>query len=86
MTTKIQKWGNSLAVRLPKKILGSLPIKEHDAVLVHGEGNRIVISRAPESAKPLRKEAWCSFIIPMKKKKRVNVSNSIDAILYGAPH
>ena len=46
MTTTIQKWGNSQAVRLPKAILESLFLQENDAVDIQAVNGSIVISKA----------------------------------------
>ena len=46
MTTTIQKWGNSQAVRLPKAILESLFLKENDAVEIKAVDDSIIISKA----------------------------------------
>ena len=46
MTTTIQKWVNSQAVRLPKAILESLFLKENDAVEIQAVNGSIVISKA----------------------------------------
>ncbi|MCL2153474.1 MAG: AbrB/MazE/SpoVT family DNA-binding domain-containing protein [Oscillospiraceae bacterium] len=46
MTTTIQKWGNSQAVRLPKAVLESLFLKENDAVEIKAVNDTIVISKA----------------------------------------
>lgn len=43
MTTKVQKWGNSLAVRLPKHIARALSFKAGTAVSIKQERRRIVI-------------------------------------------
>ena len=45
MTTTIQKWGNSQAVRLPKPILESLFLKENDQVEIIAENDSIVIKK-----------------------------------------
>ena len=45
MTTTIQKWGNSQAVRLPKPILETLSLKENDQVEIIAESNSIVIRK-----------------------------------------
>lgn len=48
METKIQKWGNSLAVRLPKEFAKQLALLEGSTVLVTQEDRRrIVIKHAP---------------------------------------
>ena len=46
MTTTIQKWGNSHAVRLPKIVLESLFLQENDAVEIKTVNDTIVISKA----------------------------------------
>jgi len=46
MYTKVQKWGNSKAVRLPKYIVEEAGIKENDRVKLYFHDGKIVI--APE--------------------------------------
>lgn len=41
MTTKIKKWGNSLAVRLPKNIVEKMGLKENTSVEI-AENNNVV--------------------------------------------
>ena len=44
MYTKIQKWGNSQAVRIPKSILEKVKLKESDPVEIRvQEGNVLII-------------------------------------------
>lgn len=43
MRAKIQKWGNSLAVRIPKTAADKVGLKEQDAIEVAVEGDRVVI-------------------------------------------
>ncbi len=45
MITKIQKWGNSLALRIPKSIAKTIKIEEGSDVKIKVEKNKIVISR-----------------------------------------
>ncbi|HML05081.1 MAG TPA: AbrB/MazE/SpoVT family DNA-binding domain-containing protein [Methanobacterium sp.] len=45
MITKLQKWGNSQGVRIPKEILSKISISEGDSVDVSYEGNVIIIKR-----------------------------------------
>lgn len=56
MTTKIQKWGNSLAVRIPKEILRELGWREGTEVSFTVEDGNLVISRykKPTKAIPLK--------------------------------
>jgi antitoxin MazE len=48
MITTIQKWGNSLGVRLPKKLIDSLSFGEFDEVNISIEKNKIIISPTHE--------------------------------------
>ena len=44
MQTAIAKWGNSLALRLPRHIVSDARLVEGSAVDVHIEDNRIIIT------------------------------------------
>lgn len=45
---RVAKWGNSLAVRLPKEMVETLGLKEGDAVEIHVAGPRSFdIAKAP---------------------------------------
>lgn len=41
--TKVTKTGNSLAVRIPKRIVDFLKLKEGKEAYIHPEGNKLVI-------------------------------------------
>jgi antitoxin MazE len=45
MTTKIQKWGNSLALRIPKSYAKTINISEGTNVKLNIDENKIIISR-----------------------------------------
>ena len=82
MATKVQKWGNSLAVRLPKEVIRRLALKEGSDVMVRERNERIIIEPLEEQREQ-RKDAWNKLLLPTGKKKE-NVSEYIDRILYGA--
>ncbi len=42
-TTKITKTGNSLAARIPKKIVDYLKLKDGEEVYIHPQDNKIII-------------------------------------------
>jgi len=44
MVTTIQRWGNSLAVRIPKPFALQIQLTQNTEVEISLEGNRIVIS------------------------------------------
>lgn len=83
MPTKIQKWGNSLAVRLPKETARRLAIKQGTAVLVRESENAIIISKQDARNNRASKDDWTRYLISTHRKKE-NVSKTIDTILYGA--
>ncbi|MFW6262470.1 MAG: AbrB/MazE/SpoVT family DNA-binding domain-containing protein [Thermotogota bacterium] len=43
MTTKVQKWGNSNAIRIPKPIIKEAHLSENDQVEVKVESGNIII-------------------------------------------
>ncbi len=44
MSAKIQKWGNSLGVRIPKTIIDKTKLDEHSEVEIeHKDGNIIIM-------------------------------------------
>ncbi len=43
MVTKIQKWGNSLGLRIPKSFASEAGVEEGSAVDIFLEGDRLVI-------------------------------------------
>jgi antitoxin MazE len=45
MNTKIQKWGNSLALRIPKSYAKAADIKEGNDVRLKLEKNRIIVEK-----------------------------------------
>lgn len=55
METTIQKWGNSLAVRLPKGVATKLSLREGCRVEVHEAKEGILIRQTP-NARPSLKE------------------------------
>ena len=45
---QVSKWGNSLAVRLPAKLVQQLGLKEGDEVEIVASDNGLVITRTPD--------------------------------------
>lgn len=52
MEAKVQKWGNSVGIRIPSSILKSLNIKTNDILNIEQEEDKIVI-RIPKKKKYL---------------------------------
>jgi antitoxin MazE len=55
METRIQKWGNSLALRIPKTLADQMGLGNHSRVEVTLRDNELVIAPAAESAFTLEK-------------------------------
>jgi antitoxin MazE len=75
MTTTIQKWGNSLAVRLSKEVAESFSLDEGSVVSVVAKDNEIVIRRAEN-----RKNVSLSELV-----KGITPKNIHKAVEWGAP-
>lgn len=61
MKTTIVKWGNSQGVRLPKHLLESADIGEHDTVEVVAENHSIIIKKADEKPRKTIQERFRGF-------------------------
>ena len=46
MRTSIQRWGNSLGVRIPKPFAAQVALEENSEVDISVDGDRIVVSAA----------------------------------------
>lgn len=53
METTIQKWGNSLAVRLPREVTRKLALRAGRRVRVYEERREVIIVPTPETEKSL---------------------------------
>ena len=53
MYTKIQKWGNSKAIRIPKRILEIVELQENDKVKIETNKDSIIIRRLSRKHKTL---------------------------------
>ncbi len=49
MQTKIQKWGNSLALRIPKSFALNINVDQNDLVDLSIKDGKLVISPAPKA-------------------------------------
>ena len=50
MKTKVQKWGNSLAVRIPKPFAEEIGLQAQTAVEISIQEGKLVVSRLPRSS------------------------------------
>jgi antitoxin MazE len=46
MTVKIQKWGNSLGIRIPKNVLDELGWKDNEELDIRVSNGKLIIERA----------------------------------------
>ena len=83
MSTKIQKWGNSLAVRIPKETAERLALSAGSKVILQENSKEILITKIED--KKTRIKDWGRFVVPTKNKIEA-VSENIDAILYEKTH
>lgn len=51
MKTKAQKWGNSLAVRIPRNVVQEIGLKPQDALTIEVQKGRIVLVPAEKAGK-----------------------------------
>ena len=49
MEIKLQRWGNSLGVRIPKNIINTLQLKENDILEIKEEDKRIIVFKAKKN-------------------------------------
>ena len=71
MTTKIQQWGNSLALRIPKSFAKDIHLARGAAVDLSVNGGRLVIDPSPQS-----KYVLSSLL---RKIKKSNLHTEVDA-------
>ncbi|MGH9420267.1 MAG: AbrB/MazE/SpoVT family DNA-binding domain-containing protein [Thermoanaerobaculia bacterium] len=69
MLTTIQRWGNSLAIRIPKPFALETALRENSEVDISLDGDRIVVSPAPKT--------W-SLEELVKAIKPANVHKEVD--------
>ncbi len=81
MTTTIQKWGNSLGVRLTSDIVKALRLVPGSRVFLRADERSIFIEPRQSPRPEYRKSDWTKFVIPANKS-RENVSGAVDKILY----
>ncbi len=73
MVSKVQKWGNSLAIRIPKAFAEEADIAEDSSVEISVEDGRIVVA-------PARKEWTLSQLV-----RRITPANTHREAAWGEP-
>lgn len=74
MTTKIQKWGNSLAIRIPKSFAESTHIVEGSEIKLSLEKNKIIITKKEKPKYTLKDLV-----------SKINKKNQHNEISFGPP-
>lgn len=80
MTTKIKKWGNSLALRIPKLYVKEINLKEGTDVELKVEENKIIISSRKKKRKTRKKytlEELVSRITPENRHGEISVGSRV---------
>lgn len=72
MNTSIQKWGNSLGVRLPKHVLRDSALQEGSEVSVEVDKERVVITAVPEEEKEVSLKKLLRGITPQNTHKETD--------------
>ena len=54
MANKVQRWGNSNGIRIPKVYLEALNLKSGDAVNISREGEQIIVTKALRKPEDLK--------------------------------
>lgn len=75
METKIKKWGNSLALRLPKKTTDFLNLKEGSSVDFDFDKNQIIIK--PKKEKEITLKELVDKITPENIHKEIEAGGPI---------
>ncbi|MEK7117533.1 MAG: AbrB/MazE/SpoVT family DNA-binding domain-containing protein [Patescibacteria group bacterium] len=73
MTTKLQKWGNSLGVRIPKDIVKRAKLKDGKSISIKNIGSSIVITAYS------KKEILDDLI------SKITPENRYDELYWGPP-
>lgn len=70
MSTKVQKWGNSLALRLPKEVTKKLNLAEGVEVDIVSKAKNIVVK--PKLTRKFTLEELVSKITPQNRHQETN--------------
>ncbi len=77
MNTTIKKWGNSLALRIPKSYAKEIKLEEGAAVNMKIEENKIVISANRKRKKSYSLAKLLSKVTPENLHKEIDISSPV---------
>ncbi|MEO5646312.1 MAG: AbrB/MazE/SpoVT family DNA-binding domain-containing protein [Candidatus Paceibacterota bacterium] len=72
MTTTVQKWGNSLGIRIPKDVAEAIGAQEGKVLLISTQHQKMIIELAPQKKIDIE-----------KLLKKITPKNSHDEIEWG---
>jgi antitoxin MazE len=81
MLTKVQKWGNSIALRIPKAFADEMKMTPGSAVEMCIEGDKLTIKTA--SGPDYTLEELLAGITPENLHKEIDLAKGIAAALVG---
>lgn len=61
MTVKIQKWGNSQGIRLPKYLLENIDWKDNESLKIKIEKGKLIIEKEEKNKRKNIKELFAEF-------------------------
>ena len=76
MRTKVQKWGNSLALRIPKPFADEVGLRPDTAVDVSLEEGKLVVSRSQSS---ISLDELLEGITPANLHREVNSGSAVGS-------
>ena len=76
MTTKVQRWGNSMGIRLPKELFASGQISEGSLLTLNQKGSKIILKVA--KPKQVKKSKLPSLKEVMKGMTKANFEGELD--------
>jgi len=79
MVATVQKWGNSLGIRIPRVILDTIKIVENDKVELTNDADTIIIRKVTQSShKSLEERLVAYYGKPIETIKSVEANGEFD--------
>lgn len=73
MSTTVQKWGNSLGIRIPHEVAKKIAIQQGSEIEITATGNTVTLT--PKKKKPTLKEL-CAQITPENRHEEIDFGRS----------
>jgi len=78
-TSEIKSWGNSLGIRIPKKIANSLNLEDGSSIKLSVKGNKIIIESSDNKFKKISKDMdLLKLTSKINKKNQHNSRDFVD--------